>query len=41
MIGMNGNELGVKEWPTHLTVAEIGGNTSVLYTFSLTLAWIV
>jgi hypothetical protein len=41
MIGMNGNEFGVKEWPTHLITAEIGGKTSVLSTFYRTLAWIV
>jgi len=38
---MKGKEFGVKECPTHRIVAEIGGNTSVLYTFYRTLAWIV
>ena len=27
MIGMKGMELGVKEWPTHFTIPEMGGNT--------------
>ena len=27
IIGMKGKELGVKECPTHLTVADMGGKT--------------
>lgn len=34
-------EFGVKEWPTHLTIPERGGNTSVVSTFYIILAWIV
>jgi len=38
IIGMNGNEFGWKEWPTHFTTHDIGGKTSVFYTFSFTFA---
>lgn len=27
IMGIKGKELGVNEWPTHLTVADMGGNT--------------
>lgn len=37
MIGMKGREDGPKECPTHLTNPEMGGNTSIASTSSLTL----
>lgn len=41
MIGIKGRELGANECPIHRTTTDIGGNTSVFYTFSFTLAWMV
>jgi hypothetical protein len=38
MMGIKGNELGVNECPTHLITLEMGGKTSVVSTFYLTLA---
>lgn len=37
IIGMKGRDDGPKECPTHLTKPEIGGNTSIDSTSSLTL----
>lgn len=40
-IGRNGIVDWEKEWPEHLIIPEIVGNTSVAYNYSFTLVWIV